>query len=69
MAYNEMNNTREALINFDKALKIDPAFFDSLVNVGNCLQKIEAYEEAISFYERALKIDGNNPQLLSNHIF
>ena len=47
----------QALIQFDKILKIDPNNVDALYNKGNILSKIGKFDEAIPFYEQVLNLD------------
>jgi len=47
----------EALISYDKALKIDPRSVEDLNGKGLILNQLGKYEEAITWFDKALEID------------
>jgi tetratricopeptide (TPR) repeat protein len=47
----------EALISYDKVLKIDPRSVDALNGKGLILNQLGKYEEAITWFDKALIID------------
>lgn len=51
---------------YDKALKIDPNFFEALNNKGNALRQIGKYNDAIKCFEKAISLDDRDPQLWIN---
>lgn len=51
---------QEAIALFDKAIKINPNYFDAWHNRGNALFDLEAYEEALNAYEKAIQINGKD---------
>jgi len=50
----------------DKASGLSPADVNPLILLGNINYELSNWDEAIRFYEKALKIDNNNPALLYN---
>jgi tetratricopeptide (TPR) repeat protein len=56
----------EALISFDKVLKIDPRIVDALNGKGLILNQLGKYEEAITWFDKALKIDPDFANALDN---
>jgi len=47
----------EALVAYDKVLKIDPRSVDGLNDKGLILNQLGKYEEAITWFDKALEID------------
>ena len=47
----------EALISYDKALKLDPRSVDALNGKGLILNQLGKYEEAITWFDKALEIN------------
>ena len=62
----EGGHYREALLFFEKALKIDPKYAPAWNNKGAALYNLGRYEEAITCYEKALEIDPNYTQAWNN---
>jgi len=47
----------EALVSYDKVLKIDPRSVDALNGKGLILNQLGKYDEAITWFDKALEID------------
>ena len=56
----------EALISYDKVLKIDPRSVDALNGKGLILNQLGKYEEAITWFDKALEINPNFVNALNN---
>jgi len=56
----EQTNYKDALANFDKAVKLKPDYVEALVNKGNCYYMLKDYNKAINTFEDVLKIDPNS---------
>ncbi len=56
----------EALISYEKVLKIDPRSIDALNGKGMILNQLGKYEEAITWFDKALEIDPNFANALDN---
>jgi tetratricopeptide (TPR) repeat protein len=56
----------EALISYDKALKLDPRSVDALNGKGLILNQLGKYEEAITWFDKALKINPSFANALDN---
>ncbi len=50
----------EASEKFHSLLRINPNYLPALIAVGNCLSQLGAYDKALEFLERALRIDKDN---------
>ena len=57
-----LGNYETALRYFRQAVVIAPRYSTALYEIGNCLLKLEQYDEAISYYSRALDIDPLNAE-------
>src|SRR5688572_14179358 len=53
----------EAIICFDQALNMRPKSYYSLEYKAFCLQQLNRYQEAVSYFERILAIESNNLSL------
>jgi tetratricopeptide (TPR) repeat protein len=60
MIYMQMGNSRKALSQFDKALKVDPNSKDALINIGAISHRYRDYQRAIAMYSKVLKIEPMN---------
>jgi len=47
----------EAIIEYQKALQINPYYKEAYLNLGNAFQAIQLFKEAISQYQKAIKLD------------
>ena len=50
-----LQRTKEALVALQRAINIDPEYTSGLFNYGRILSSLSQYEEALSFYNRALE--------------
>ena len=62
----ESGQLKQALNNFDRALKITPNAPDILNNKGLALKKLDRLKEAEVCFRRSLSINPNNPEALNN---
>ena len=68
------NNQRQyvnqkALDYFNIAYKLDPLQIDVLVTLGDVYLEIDDYSKSDYFYEKALLVDSNHPNLCNNYAF
>jgi tetratricopeptide (TPR) repeat protein len=56
----------KSVVHLRKAVEIDPEYFEALVNLGARLLRQNQPAEALSFFEKALRVDENSSILLSN---
>ena len=61
----EAGRIDEALIQYRKALQIDPYYVAATINLGNALLQAGRIEEAVIHYRKALRINPNN---ISAHV-
>jgi len=54
-----LSNYEKAIVQWEKAIKIDPKFVDGLNNLGNALYRIGKFDEAINYLNKALDIRPN----------
>lgn len=54
MSQLQAGRTREAAVQFDKALAIDPGCHDAALALGYCLHELRKFEEALAVYDRLL---------------
>ena len=73
LAYNNLGfflskqgKTAEAMEDYLKSLKINPAYEDALNNVGYLLAGQKKYPEAIGYYEAALRVQPNQVEVHNN---
>jgi Flp pilus assembly protein TadD len=57
---------REAVVEYETALKRDPEHFRAWIGIGNCHAQIGQIREARDAYEKALGVYANDPQALNN---
>ena len=62
IAFNNLDNSKEAIQYFDKALAIDPNYVIALNGKGNALNNLGNYTQAVQYYDKALAIDPNYVQ-------
>jgi len=53
-------NYEDAIVNYDKAIELNPSNIGSWNNKGIALYRLKRYEDAINCYEEAIKIDLNH---------
>lgn len=64
-AYEYSGNMREALINYETALKIDPNHYESLVRMGYyCLYNDDSYKHSLYYLRAAEYIHPDDPGML-----
>ncbi|NJM28006.1 MAG: tetratricopeptide repeat protein [Pseudanabaena sp. RU_4_16] len=56
----------EALLSFDRVLKIKPDFYEAWRSRGNALRKLRRYAEALVSYDRAVEIKPNYAEAWSD---
>ena len=66
VVYYGQGRLREAMDDFDRALRIEPRFEDALLNRGLARYAQERYAEAIADYDRALQINPANVAVYLN---
>jgi len=57
VSYLRNGQLKEAFVDFQKALKVDPKNKESLNYLGYISSEFEKYDEAISYYNRAISVD------------
>ncbi|MBM74749.1 MAG: hypothetical protein CMK59_05065 [Proteobacteria bacterium] len=62
LMYHRKNDPITAEVMFRKAISIDPTDLDTFVALGNLMKDSERYQEARSFYARALGLNVNHPE-------
>jgi tetratricopeptide (TPR) repeat protein len=60
MIYVGMKRYRDALAQFDKALKIQPEYVEALVNLAAIAHRFRDYDKALAAYDQVLKLDPGN---------
>ena len=55
-----LQRSKEALVALQRAINIDPEYTSGLFNYGRVLSSLGQYEEALSFYNRALETNTND---------
>ena len=58
-AYYQMGEYEQSLKDIDETLQRNPFHFGALSGAGLCLVELERFEDALGFFERALKINPN----------
>jgi protein O-mannosyl-transferase len=56
----EQQNYAEALINFEKAVELNPTYIGAMINAGNCYYMMRNYDNAIAAFLKVLTIDPNH---------
>ena len=62
--YEERGDYIEAISCYDEVLKLDYDNVDALIHIGNSLRFLGRFEEALSYYGKALDIEPNNGKAL-----
>lgn len=58
----------KAIIQFKKALNIEPQYADALASLGAAYSIKEDYDSSIKYFSEAFELDNENPDLVSNLI-
>ena len=61
--YCKINMYKEAIIEFKKAIRIDPSIPSFYVSMGDTYQEMGEYENASDAYKRGIKRDPTNKQI------
>lgn len=61
MAYFSLNNHKQAIRDFNQAIRFDPTNDRNFANRGLCYRVMKRFEKALSDFETALEIDPNRP--------
>ena len=67
--YLHLRRTSEAIIYYDKAIKMEPNKPESYVGKANALQSIKEFDKAILLYNKILKIDENFKYILGARFY
>jgi tetratricopeptide (TPR) repeat protein len=65
IAYHQMLDLDRARKCYEDALKIKPDYFEAMNNLGTVYYAKKSYRRAISWYNRALKVDEDSPRSAS----
>ena len=65
----KLGKYEEAIVEYDKALKVNPKYVDAYNNKGLSLHNLGRYEEAILEYDKALKINPKYVMLMPAKVF
>lgn len=66
IASSKNENWKEAIINYEKAVKLDPSFTYAWDNLGICYRRIAEYDKALEAYKKSLAIDPAGKMALQN---
>ncbi len=62
----KQENWKEAIQNYEQAVKIDPKFIYAWDNLGICYRRVEEYDKALNAYKQSLAIDPKGKMPLQN---
>ena len=62
----KLENWKEAIQNYEQALKIDPTFIYAWDNLGICYRRVGDYDKALYAYQQSLAIDPTGKMPLQN---
>ncbi|MGU3376869.1 tetratricopeptide repeat protein [Chryseobacterium sp. M5A1_1a] len=62
----ENNDWKEAIQNYEQAVKIDPKFTYAWDNLGICYRRIGEYDNALNAYKKSLEVDPKGRMSLQN---
>ncbi|MBO9693550.1 tetratricopeptide repeat protein [Chryseobacterium sp.] len=62
----KLENWKEAIQNYEQAVKIDPKFIYAWDNLGICYRRVEEYDKALNAYKQSLAIDPKGKMPLQN---
>jgi len=65
IAYHQMMDLDRARKCYEESLKIKPDYFEAMNNLGTVYYAKKSYRRAISWYNRALRVDGDTPRAAS----
>lgn len=57
------SNFSDAIMQYNKAISLNPKYADAFQNRGECYDKLRNYESAVSDYKEALRLDDNYTRL------
>ena len=63
---NKLQNYSEAIINFEKIIKINPKFSDAYYNLGIIFKNINEIEKSIYNYKKCIQINRNKYEASNN---
>ena len=63
-AYLRVGDYKEALEDLNRAIELNPQYFDGYHWRGNLYEEIEDFDAAIADYTRAIQLDPNDPHML-----
>jgi tetratricopeptide (TPR) repeat protein len=73
IAYNNLghallseNRFQEAIVKFQRAIKINPNYSRPQNNLGNAFSELRKFDEAIKYYQQAIKIEPNYAEAFNN---
>lgn len=69
MAYSQLGMTDQAVAAFEKSLELNPNDVNTLGSLALTYDGKEQFSISDSLYERALRIDPNNPLILNNYSY
>lgn len=67
-SYFEKEDYDKAIVQFQKAISLEPNYVDALAGLATTYTFKDDYDTAIRYYEEAFKIDNSIPELVSNLI-
>lgn len=67
LTYLKNGNYVQAKTNLDKALEFAPRYGNAHFGLAHYYQQVSEYELARQYYEQALKLDRNNPNLINSY--
>jgi len=62
----EKKDFQAALVDFNKAIELDPSDTDGWINKGCAFLQSQRYDKAGQFFEKAIELDPNDPLALHN---